>query len=66
MSTTPLPLFLDSAHREDAIKKHPRLWKRFLALCAEQNSLTGSIDDQEYGYSLEDQKDVILKKMGLD
>ena len=67
MSTTPLPLFLCSEHREAAIKKHPRLWKKFLALCKEQDQLNKEErHDAEEVCCLEDKKDEILKKMGLD
>ena len=62
MSTTPLPLFLDKAQRDAAIQKHPRLWKRFLNLCSEQ----AIVVDEDVSFSLEEEKDLILKKMGLN
>jgi hypothetical protein len=64
MSTTRLPLFIDSAHREAAIKRHPRLWKKFMALGEEQKALPA--DDLQAFYDLEDERDEILRKMGLD
>jgi hypothetical protein len=67
MTTTRLPLFLDSAHRNAAEKRHPRLWKIFIALCAEETELNDLNDPHnDVFHSIQDQKDELLKKMGLD
>jgi hypothetical protein len=66
MTTTRLPLFIDVNHKETAIRRHPKLWKKFLALTAAQESAFKHNEDDSYYYELEDCKDEILRKMGLD
>jgi len=62
MSTNRLPLYLCADHCNEAEKRHPRLWKKLQDL---NDMNTDDMDDDEY-YRLQEDKDELIRKLGLD